>query len=283
MALSPLRLKFNHHGRSHSLPSTTHPAFSQFDENFKSSEPASPSLLSLADTLNGLTILYCSIDDSLKLHHIQHIIAQECHEKWVDQVLDGYIQLLDACTAAKDLFSQTKHDIQELLSALRRKDVNGTHCYLTSRRKTKKMIQRSLKELRSCRNIRNNVVVRVEEDHETVALVHMFKQAESATISLIESLLSYVVGNKVQARQSGWSFVSKLMQSKKASHQDEETDSNEFKKIDSFLQTSQEEDMQVMNHLKEMDSSIQTLEEELECLFKQLIRTRVFLLNILNH
>lgn len=50
---------------------------------------------------------------------------------------------------------------------------------------------------------------------------------------------------------------------------------NEFKKVDSFLQTSQEEVEEFMNHSKKMESSIQTLEEG--------IRIRVFLLNILSH
>ncbi|KAI3446324.1 hypothetical protein Pfo_002989 [Paulownia fortunei] len=278
MALSPSRSKTHHHGRSLSLPSRLHPAMSQFDENLatmKASDPASSSLSSMENRLNGLTNLYCNIDDLLMLPHIQQIISQECQEKWVDQVLDGYIRLLDACSTAKDLFSCTKHDIQQLLSALRRKDVHGIHCYETSRRKSKKMIQKSLKDLKSFRSKHNDLSL--EKDNETLALVYMLKEAESVTIAMFECLLSYVIGSKVQARQGGWSLLSKLVPSKKVSHQGEETDLNEFKKVDSFLQLSQEDDTQVeelMNHLKEMDSSIQILEEEIECLFRQLIKTR---------
>ncbi|PIN25740.1 hypothetical protein CDL12_01534 [Handroanthus impetiginosus] len=276
-----------HHGRSLSLPSKLHPSISHFNESLaelKASEPTSSSLSSMETKLNGLRNLYCNIDDLLMLSHIQQIISQDSKEKWVDQVLDGHIRLLDSCSTAKDLFSQTKHDVQELLSALRRKDVNGIQSYQTSRRKSKKIIQKSLKDLRSYKS--KNYVLSLEKDNEMMALVYMLKESESVAITMLESVLLYVIGTKEQSTQSGWSLVSKLVKSKKVSQQSGEKDVNEFKKVDSFLQLSQEDDLQaneLVRHLKEMDSSIQMLEEELEFLFKQLIKTRVFLLNILNH
>ena len=39
----------------------------------------------------------------------------------VDQALDRYLKMLDACAATKDIFSQTKDDVKEFLSSLRRK------------------------------------------------------------------------------------------------------------------------------------------------------------------
>ncbi|KAK4437573.1 hypothetical protein Salat_0091200 [Sesamum alatum] len=238
MAVSPLRSKALHHGRSLSLPSESHSAMSQFEENLsrvRSSQEACSSLSSMNGRVNGLNTLYDSIDELLLLPHNQQNISQECQEKWFDHILDDYIRLLDACNAVKDLISLNKQDVRELLSAVRRKDMNGIQ--------------------------------------------------ESVAISLLESMLSHIMGTKVQARKSGWSLVSKLMLSKKGSYQGEETDLNEFEKVDAVLQMSQEDNTQVdefLNHLKKMDSSIQILEEELELLFRQLIKTRVCLLNILN-
>lgn len=109
---------------------------------------------------------------------------------------------------------------------------------------------------------------------------------------MLESLLSYVIGTKVQSRQSGWSLVSKFMHSKKVSCQGEQTESNEFNKMDTALlsfmniKTNEEDDIKVddfLNNLEKMESSIQILEEGLECLFRRLIKTRVLLLNILSH
>ncbi|KAL8543444.1 hypothetical protein ACS0TY_004109 [Phlomoides rotata] len=258
MSLSPLRSRTLYHGRSLSFPSASNSVVSQFDDNLSrltSSEAACSSLSSMNSRVNGLTNLYNSIDDLLLQPHNQQIVSEP--------ILDDYIRLLDSCSGVKDLVSLTKQNLRELLSSLRRKDVNGINCYLISRRKSKKMIQSYLKNLRSCTS---NVV-----EKET-SLESMLKGAESAALSVLESLVSYTRG---QAKKSGWS---KLIHSKKPSH----ALLNEFDKVDSFLQLNQENE-ELLNHLKEMDSTILVLEQELEFLFRQLIKTRVSLLNILNH
>ncbi|EYU38015.1 hypothetical protein MIMGU_mgv1a021624mg, partial [Erythranthe guttata] len=224
-----LRSKALHHGRSLSFPSRSNPSVSQFNENLAKIEAST----TMEAKLNGLRNLYSDIDDLLMLPHIQQIIAQECQTKWIDQVLDGYISLLDACTTAKDLFSQIKQQVQELLSALRRNDVNGINNYHISKKKSKKMILKSLKDLRSLRCKKSNSSS--EKDDETMALVCMLKEAESVTIAVFEGLLSYVMGNNVQAKSSAWSLMSKI------SNQSEETDLNEMKEMDSIIQILEEE------------------------------------------
>lgn len=237
----------------------------------------------MRNSVRGLKTLYKGIDDLLLLPHIQQIISRDNQERFVDQVLDGYIRLLDACSAAKDLITNTKQRVQELLSALRRKDADGILCYLNCRRKSKKSIHKSLRSFRS-----EPILATLENACEASELVCKLNEAESVTIARLESLLSCLIGTRMQARQSGWSLVAKLMHSKKvitSSQGEEVTCSNEFEKMDALLQMSLE-GVQVeglMNLLKEVESSIQCVEEELECLFRQLIRTRVSLLNILNH
>ncbi|KAG8368022.1 hypothetical protein BUALT_Bualt15G0002000 [Buddleja alternifolia] len=249
MAFSPLRSKAHHRGLSFSLPSEFHPSMFHFDENLsriRASEAATCSpLLSMNERINSLKNVYESTDDLLQLPHNQQIISQD--QKRIDQLLDG-------CTSAKDLISQTKQD-----------------------KKVKEDDPKVIENLRSKQN-----VLPFEKDDEEMDIICMLKDTESVTITMIESLLPYVMGTKVQSRQSGWSLVSKLIHSKKVSDQIEDIDFNEFKNVDSFLQLSQE-DEELMNHLKKIDWSIQILEEELDCLFRQLIKTRVFLLNIVNH
>ncbi|EYU40466.1 hypothetical protein MIMGU_mgv1a019954mg [Erythranthe guttata] len=278
MAFSPLQSKTLHHNRSLSLPCKSDPSISHFNEKLSTLvRDSEASFSSLNNRLNNLKNLYTETDDLLMLPHIQ----QECEEKWVDQILDGYISLLDACTTVKDLVSNTKEDLQELLSSLRRsKDsANGVRCYLSSRRKSKKIIQKCLKDLRS------NFTSIINASSETTGVACTLKETELAAVTVFESLLSYLNGAKIQAKRSGWSIVSKMMQSKKVVSEDEGANVNEFEKIDGLLQTSVENEQveQITTHLKGMDSSIQSLEQELESLFRQLIRSRVSLLNILNH
>ncbi|CAL5377975.1 unnamed protein product [Camellia sinensis] len=184
---------------------------------------------------------------------------------------------MDVCSTAKDIFSQTKQDVQDLLSTLRRKrDANDFHGYLASRKMMKKTIQNSLKDLKSIKN--KSTLLPNDKDNETVVIFSMLKKVEAATLAVFESLLSYV---GVQSRQSGWSLVSKLIQHKSVSCQDEETNVNEFEKVDGALKARKFDSIQ--NQLGKMESSIQDIEDRLECLFRRLIKTRVSLLNILNN
>ncbi|KAL6514163.1 hypothetical protein OROHE_019150 [Orobanche hederae] len=283
MALSHLRSKALHHGRSLSLPCKLHPAISQLKENLSKirlSSSSSSLMSSMDNELKSLKCLYRNIDDLLMLPHIQHTISRSSREKWVDQVLDGYIRLMDACTTAKDLFSHTKHDVRQLLSALRRKDAQGIQTYHSSRKFSKKITRKALRDLMksstSTTPKNNNNLSLALRDQETIPeVVYLIKEAESVTIAMLESLLSCVdIGNnnnnKEQARwRGGWSVLvsKKLIISKKVSHNSHH----------------QSEETCLRRHLEEMDSSIEVVEEELECLFRQLIKTRVFILNILNH
>ncbi|KAL7207067.1 hypothetical protein ACSBR2_019710 [Camellia fascicularis] len=96
----------------------------------------------------------------------------------------------------------------------------------------------------------------------------MLKEVEAATFAVFQSLLSYV---GVQSRQIGWSFVSKLIQHKSVSRQDEETNGNEFEKVDGALKAGKFDS--ISNQLGKMELSIQDIEDNLECLFKRLIKT----------
>ncbi|GMP37328.1 hypothetical protein CsSME_00009057 [Camellia sinensis var. sinensis] len=76
-------------------------------------------------------------------------LAQQCHEKLLNEALDGYLKLLDACATAKDIFSEPKEDVKEPLSFLRRKrDGCNFGGYLTSRKKMKKVIRKLFKDLK---------------------------------------------------------------------------------------------------------------------------------------
>ncbi|TQE01755.1 hypothetical protein C1H46_012699 [Malus baccata] len=117
--------------------------------------------------------------------------------------------------------------------------------YLSSRKMVKKAIQKAMKNLK-CSSL--------NKDNETVA-----------------------IGPKSQPRS--WSLVSKMMQSRKVACK-EETEANEFTIVDATLHRSADN---AQSQLEKLESCIQDQEEGLECLFRQLIKTRVSLLNILNH
>ncbi|GFY89826.1 hypothetical protein Acr_07g0000230 [Actinidia rufa] len=294
MASYPSRSKAHFHARSVSLPSRPNPLIPQFDEHLyrvRASEATSSSLSSIGHRLNGLEDLYDCVHDLLQLPHAQHIFFQERQEKWVEEALDGYLKLMDVCAMAKDVFSQMKQDVQDLGSVLRRRrDANDFSEYLTSRKKAKKVIQKPLKDLKGRKSKHTNLAS--DKDHETMAIITMLNEVEAATFAVFESLLSHPVGTKVQSRLNRMSLVTKLVHHKIAGSQDEETNTNDFKKVDAQLQllscckksksanTMHVENVQ--NQLGKMESDLIVVEGELERLLRRLIKTRVSPLNILN-
>ncbi|XP_047320738.1 uncharacterized protein LOC124924790 [Impatiens glandulifera] len=262
---SPIRMKTQRHARSTSYPSSTHQLLPHFDEHFnrlKETESTSNSLSSLGDRLSGLLDLNVYAYDMI---HMQSLtLVQESKKKLADEVLDTYIKILDACTATKDIFSQAKYDVQELLSSLRRRkdatDASGK--YLSSRRKNQKAIQKALKGLKN---------VKISERADQLEAIGLFNSVQSATISVLESFLTYVMGTKARS-----SLISKLIHTECKG-----TNKNEFDQINEALGVLDIESIQLQ--LEEMEFKIQEIEEGLDCLFKHLIKTRVLLLNMLSY
>ncbi|XP_057963958.1 uncharacterized protein LOC131155064 [Malania oleifera] len=297
-----LKLKTCYHTRSASLPCSLHPLINRFEEHLcrlKTSEAASSSSSSSSSSvtqkLSDLNDLYECVSDLLILPQAQQALAQECHaHKWVDDALDGSLKLLDVCDTNKDLFMQTKECLQELQSSLRRKSgksalANDLGQYINSRKKVKKAIQKSLLDLKSMESKHSFSPL----DRDPVAMVNMLREVRTATVAVFQLLLVIMSGTTVRSRANGWSLVSKLVLPNRVSSKKEAVDIGEFENVDATLypiicqKKSKSIDLiQVENlqdELGKLELSIQDMEEGLEVLFRNLIKTRVNLLNILSH
>lgn len=200
------------HTRSHSFPSGSQPAIIQVDENLLSGSTPS-SLSSVTNRVKGLENLCESIDHLLLQPHIQRVISQQCPEKRVDEILEGCIMLLDTCAAAKDLISVAKRDARDRLSAVRRRThAEASSSYLESRRRLRKMVEKSLKTSGMLKKQNPQVL---EKGYETRHVVYLLMDAKSATLAMLKSLFLYMMGTKLQSRDRNRFLVSKLMYSKK--------------------------------------------------------------------
>ena len=295
MASVETSTKISLHNRSNSLPSAPHPTVSQAEEllhRLKDSEATtSLSSSSISHKFNGLKDLQDSIDKLLQLTITQQALAQECSNKQVDELLDGSLRLLDICSTVKDCLQQSKDSIQELQSVIRRRRDAETGLiteggrYLASRKKMKKSIQKSLGNFKGIKN--EFKVSSSNKDKETFSMLNILKEAEVVTMSSLESLLLFITGPKGQSKKSRWSLVSKLVQPNRVACDSDESDTNEFEKVDAVLQSlisskpSSIENFQ--SHMQNLESCVEDVEVGVERLSRQLIRTRVSLLNILNH
>ncbi|GMI68551.1 hypothetical protein like AT2G17080 [Hibiscus trionum] len=256
MATSPLNVQPSSHVRSNSLPSRQHPITSDIDENLnrlRASQSASTSS-SIGNQLNCLQDLYESVDMLLQLPLAQ----QEC--------------------------------TQELQSVLRRRRgveglANEVRKYLTSRKAVRKAICKALKNLKHMENKLSSSSF--SNDDETKAVISTVKQVEAATISVLESLLSFISGPEGESKSSRWSLVSKFMHQKRVICEEEEQKANEFENVDATLRSliksgNLKHVENVQNELQNSEMCIQDLYDGLESFFRRLIKVRVTVLNILN-
>ncbi|CAA0838314.1 Arabidopsis protein of unknown function (DUF241 [Striga hermonthica] len=283
------------HKRSSSMPSRPYyPLIPEFEHHLQALKSdnfpttSSSSLSSIAEKMNNLEQIHDFIDNLLLLPHTHQIFTRERHEKWVEQILDGYLGQVDACATAKDFISQSKDYIANLLSVLRRKrGLEDLSEFISSRKTIKKQITKSLRNIGSYK--KNSSVLKTgEKDQETSAVIGMLKEAESLTLDLIEELLSSISRSKDGSKLSKWSLVSSIMGSRKVSCHEHEHKSLmlEFGDLDASLSKfvskcetgSKIEDLQ--QQLRKMELVIAVIEERLECLFKLLIKSRVSLLNM---
>ncbi|XP_008236143.1 PREDICTED: uncharacterized protein LOC103334939 [Prunus mume] len=279
------------HTRSNSFPSRPHPVLQEVDEllQIEISESTSASSSSISHKLSGLQDLHDCVDRLLQLPLTQQALAQEQNEKWANELLDGSLRLLDVSSSAKDAILQTKECVQDLQSIIRRRGgetglTSEVRKYLTSRKMVKKAIQKAMKNLKGTKN--RSTFSSLNKDDETFSVVSKLREVEAITLTVFESLLSFISGPKSQP--SSWSLVSKMMQSKKVACE-ETTEINEFAEVDAALNSlirhkaSKPSADDAHNQLDQLESFIQDQEQGLECLFRQMIKTRVSLLNILNH
>ena len=295
MEASPLNHKTHNHARSNSLPSKPHPVILQCNEYLAilggpSDATTSSSLLS--HKLSGLQDLHNYVEKLVQLPLTQEALIHERQEKWVDELLEGSLRLLDTCTATKDALLHTKECTRELQSIIRRRRRGEVELrmevkkFLTSRKVVRKAIFKALEILKGNANKCSPSIT--NKDYQTLASVNLLKEVEVITFSIFESLLNFISGS-TQSKRSSRSLVSKLMNSKRVSNA-AGVDENEFAKVDAALQffafkmASKSNDIDdLQNKLARLGSCIQDLEEGLESLFRRLIKTRAALLNILNH
>ncbi|XP_042509225.1 uncharacterized protein LOC122084869 [Macadamia integrifolia] len=294
MAPSPFHPKASRHARSISLPSRSHPLTFQVQEQLHRVRASEATSSSISCNLGGLKDLYDSVTDLLHLPLTQQTLAQERGEKWVNEVLDGSLRSLDVCGTARDVLSQMKDGVTELQSSLRRVRgesglANEVEAYNMSRRKVTKVISKCLGDLRKVQQ-QHLFSSLLDKNHNFVAMISVLREVEAISLSVFESLLLFFSGPK--ARSIGWSMVSKLINKKRVAEVEEEMERCGFEKVDVILgallghRTHKDLELrhvEAQKQLERLELSIRDLEDGLECVFRSLIKTRVTLLNILNH
>ncbi|GAB4838608.1 hypothetical protein Ancab_028153 [Ancistrocladus abbreviatus] len=280
-----------YHTRSISLPSRPHPLVPEFEEQLRRlrpSEATSTSSKSISHKLNGLNDLYNCVEELLKLHLHQQILSQGRQAKWVDDLLDGSLRLLDVCSTVRDVLSLTRESVRHIQSVLRRSCSRELRIpsevveYANTRKKVKHMIKKCLKDIKSMHS----------ENDGSIATVAVLRDVEAVTVQIFASLLSYIAGPKRQTNKSRWFIVSELMHNSRVCDKEEMVGS-EFEEADAALDSlaSQKKKTgisigqadQLRTQMAQIESAIQDLDEQVGSLFRHMVKTRAGLLNILSN
>ncbi|XP_051123960.1 uncharacterized protein LOC127246561 [Andrographis paniculata] len=231
----------NFHARSNSFPSQSHPMVESVEDQLcrlNSSGATSTSTSSTCANLDGIRNLH------------------EASE-FVNEVLQGSLRLVDLCQFSRDIVRLTKESVQDLESSIRRNkgetvSVIDIDCYVASRNKIKKMINKTV-----------------------------LKEADAHTLLTLKSVLMLMSGEKESSNQRNWSLLSKFVKTIKPENCVEELCSVDIPKSKKGMDCITSENM--LKELRASEMTIQELDEGLEALFRNLIKTRVSLLNVLSN
>ncbi|MCD7448752.1 hypothetical protein HAX54_045693 [Datura stramonium] len=213
--MAPLSSKSNH-VRSVSLPGKSHPTTQRVEEELnklKSLEiSVAPAVVS--NGLIGLEKLYKCIDDLFNLPQTLQALSQSLHAKWLDELLDKSVGLLDLCGTIRELVSQCKENVRDLQSSLRRRKGNSTTDDSTERftsfsKKIKRDVKRSVSILKQM-DQDTAVPVLLDADQDTVAVIRALREANTVCISFFQKLLSFLCEPLLKSKPSKWSLLSRL-------------------------------------------------------------------------
>jgi len=280
-----------YHVRSNSFPSQSHPNSTRIEQELtrmKTWEATSTSTSdSITTGLSFLQDLYISLEDLLNMSSTQKAIAHRQGEKFVEELLDGSVKVLDIFAITRDTMLQIKENVQSLHSALRRRKADSSIESSVSEYKffTKKMKKDVTKLMKSLKQMETKFGVSslLNQDQDLVAVITVLREVIAMNLSIFQSVLSFLVGSSPKSKANKWMKVTKLMR-KRVTCEENMENFNELQSVEASLRTLISEGSNVAHERFEaLENAIESIENSLENIFRRLVKTRVSLLNIISH
>ncbi|KAL7117656.1 hypothetical protein ACP275_03G086000 [Erythranthe tilingii] len=262
-----------YHSRSNSFPSQSHPAIESVEDHLCRLRADDSESTSVCSKLASLRNLHEGIDDLIQMPSVQQTLSQG---NWINELLEGSLKLVDLCALSREIVCLTKESVQDLESSIRRNKAEAAtsadvSAYVASRKKITKMVNKSIKNLKSFNH-------KSTTDND---LLTMMKEAESRDLSVLKSVLTLLSGENEKSSKTNWSLLSKFTTQNSRVYS--ESGAEDLSSLNIQKSTKNIDSKSMLKQLKSSEMTIQELEEGLEALFRSLIKTRVSLLNVLSH
>ncbi|KAL3840139.1 hypothetical protein ACJIZ3_024730 [Penstemon smallii] len=259
---------------SNSFPSTSHPMINDVEDQLctlKSSEATSTSATSICSNLSTLRDLHESINNMIQLPSIQQSLSNEQGERWINELLEGSLGLVDLCGFSSDILCLTKESVQDLESSIRRNkgEVEEINAYVASRKRIIKKVKNCIKNLKSINQIPTSPL---DKDCDLKTIATMLKETEALDFAVLKSVLTLLSAEKGRSKQRTWSLLSKFTNTSRVhSEVEQESGADEFS-----LDVDKSRTMQnTLKQFKSSETTIQELEEGLGTFFRnQLCRLK---------
>ncbi|KAJ3690848.1 hypothetical protein LUZ61_020012 [Rhynchospora tenuis] len=239
------------HTRSLSLPNRTHSFVLKAEEELNKLRAcvAYPSLSYeiILDAVKAVGHVYECMNDLLCISSNQISLSHLQQRRQIDEELEESIKLLDICSISRDNLDIFKSHIQDLELAIRRGESKSMK---STARDYTILVKKANKDLRK------QIAKKSESaDKDSSTVFSLLFETRQITISLLQSIFSYLSQQIVSEKSSNWSLVSRLMERRR-------------------IVCEGEFDIACLR------VNVEALENGLENLFRNLIQCRVSLLNL---
>ncbi|KAG2319650.1 hypothetical protein Bca4012_054105 [Brassica carinata] len=195
-------------------------------------------------------------------------LCQQGKEKWIEQVSEASVTMLDVCNVSKDVMTLVRHSLKELQLTLRCNESNinvKIAAYNRHRNKLKKETLKCLNTLKSIKGGGRGTLVMQRIEQNLLFVAEVLKEVRRAIVTMVESLFSLVCIPWLERKQRKRSVSS--MFTMRFCCLDDVWDEVAVQSASTRLEAAQ--------------IAVEELEIELGCIFRRLIQTRVSLLNII--
>lgn len=195
-------------------------------------------------------------------------LCQQGKEKWIEQVSEASVTMLDVCNVSKDVMTLVRHSLKELQLTLRCNESNmhvKIAAYNRHRNKLKKETLKCLNTLKSIKGGGRGTLVMQRIEQNLLFVAEVLKEVRRAILTMVESLFSLVCIPWLERKQSKRSMSSIFTM--RFCCLDDVWDEVAVQSASTRLEAAQ--------------IAVEELEIELGCIFRRLIQTRVSLLNII--